>query len=84
LPSDIEHLDLWRRYVGPTWGELIQALDNIAFEDLSTSGGALRSAAARMATWVSQSLQHIGFRHVRSAAGEAFYIDRFDFPAVRR
>jgi hypothetical protein len=51
--------------------------------DLGTPGDTLRAAAARIANWVSSSLQHIGFRHVKDAAGEAFYIDRFDFPVER-
>jgi hypothetical protein len=52
-------------------------------EDLGTPGDMLRGAAASAANWVSISLQHTGFRHVQDAAGEAFYIDRFDFPVER-
>jgi hypothetical protein len=82
LPAEIEHLSLWRRYVGP-WTGLIQGLADTPVEDLGTPGDTLRAAAARIANWVSSSLQHIGFRHVKDAAGEAFYIDRFDFPVER-
>jgi hypothetical protein len=81
--AGIEDLKLWKRYVGPTWTELIQVLDDTPVEDLGTPGDMLRGAAASAANWVSISLQHIGFRHVQDAAGEAFYIDRFDFPVER-
>jgi hypothetical protein len=83
LAAEIEDLKLWKRYVGPTWTGLIQALDDTPVEDLGTLGDMLRGAAASVANWVSISLQHIGFRNVKDTAGEAFYIDRFDFPVER-
>lgn len=83
LPAEIEHFSLWKRYVGPTWNELIQALDNTPVEDLATPGDTLRAAAAGMTKWVAYSLQHIGFRHLKTGTGGAFYIDRFDFPVEK-
>jgi len=83
LPAEIDNHKLWKRYVGPTWAELMQILDDTPVEDLGTPGTTLRQAAAHMTNWVSRSLQHIGFRHVNDAEGEAFYIERFDFPGAR-
>ena len=82
--AEIQNLNLWKRYVGPTWAGLIQILDEVPIEDLGTPEARLRQAAARVAReWVPQSLRQIGFRHVLGPGGEAFYIDRHDFPSER-
>jgi hypothetical protein len=82
--AGIQNLNLWKRYVGPTWAGLIQILDEVPIEDLGAPEAKLRQAAVLVACqWVPQSLRHIGFRHVVSPGGEAFYIDRHDFPSER-
>jgi hypothetical protein len=78
---DIAELALWKRYVGPTWNSLGQALAALPVADLSTPADTLRHAAGGMAGWVAESLRFIGFRNVKGAVGDAFYIDRHDFPA---
>jgi hypothetical protein len=67
----------------PAWAALNQLLDDTAVEDLGTSGDTVRQAAASTAEWVALSLQHIGFRHLTTPSGEAFCVDRFDFPTTR-
>lgn len=82
--AEIQNLNLWKRYVGPTWAGLNQILDQVPVEDLGAPQEKLRQAAARVAGhWVPQSLGHMGFRHVVGPGGEAFYIDRHDFPSER-
>ena len=82
--AEIQNLNLWKRYVGSTWEGLIQILDEVPIEDLGAPEAKLRQAAARVAHhWVPQSLRQIGFRHVVSPVGEAFYIDHHDFPSER-
>jgi hypothetical protein len=84
LGPEIQNLNLWKRYVGSTWERMIQILDEVPIEDLGAPEANLRDAAVRVAgTWVPQSLRQIGFRHVMSSGGEAFYIDRHDFPSER-
>lgn len=80
--TEIQNLNSWKRYVGPTWEGLIQILDEVPIEDLGAPEARLRQAAARVARqWVPQSLRQIGFRHVVGPGSEAFYIDRHDFPS---
>jgi hypothetical protein len=82
--AEIQNLNLWKRYVGSTWAALIQILDEVPIEDLGAPEAKLRQAAARVARhWVPQSLHQIGFRHVVTPGGEAFYIDHYDFPSER-
>lgn len=82
--AEIQNLNLWKRYVGPTWAALIQILDEVPIEDLGAPEAMLRQAAACVAgQWVPQSLRQNGFRHVVGPGGEAFYIDRHDFPSER-
>jgi hypothetical protein len=82
--AEIQNVNLWKRYVGSTWEGLIQVLDEVPIEDLGAPEAKLRQAAVRVARhWVPQSLRQIGFRHVVSPGGEAFYIDRRDFPSER-
>jgi hypothetical protein len=51
---------------------------------LATSPEALNQAATRVAVAVTESLQHIGFRHFDSPTlTEFFYIQRYDFPSTR-
>lgn len=82
--AEIHSLILWKRYVGPSWAELIQILNELPVEDLGTPGAMLRQSAARVAReWVPESLRQIGFCHKVSPEGEAFYIGRHDFPTER-
>jgi hypothetical protein len=82
--AEIQSLSLWKRYVGPSWAELIQIFDELPVEDLGTPGAMLRRSAAHVARqWVPESLRQIGFRHEVSPEGESFYIDRHDFPTER-
>lgn len=82
--AGIQNLNLWKRYVGPTWAALIQILDEVPIEDLGAPEATLTQAAVRVARqWVPQSLRQTGFRHVAGPGGEAFYIDRHSFPSER-
>jgi hypothetical protein len=82
--AEIQNLNLWKRYVGPTWAGLYQILDEVPIEDRGATEVRLRQAAARVARqWVPQSLRQIGFRHEVVPGGEAFYIDHHDFPSER-
>lgn len=83
VDAAIQDLNLWNRYVGPTWTELMTILDDVLIEDLDAAEAGLREAAARVALqWIPLSLKQIGFRHLVIPEGEAFYIDRHDFPGA--
>jgi hypothetical protein len=62
LPKEITQLKIWQRYVGPTWQSMTEALSQLPTA-LATSPEALNQAATRVAVAVTESLQHIGFRH---------------------
>jgi len=79
--TDIAELTLWKRYFGPTWNSLGQALAALPVTDLSTPANTLRHAAGSMAGWVAESLRFISFRKVKGAVDDAFYINRHDFSA---
>lgn len=82
--TEIQKLNLWKRYVGLSWARLMQILDELPIEDLGTPGARLRQSAARVTRqWVPESLRQIGFRHEAGPEGEAFYIDLHDFPTER-
>lgn len=82
MGTDITSLDLWKRYVGPTWHSLGEALSHLPVVDLTTPATVLQQSARGLAIWVAESLQFIGFRHiVMPPSDEAFYIDRADFPS---
>lgn len=82
VPDGITRLAIWRRYVGPTWQSLTCALSRLPVT-LTTSSHSLHQAAQGVAMAVSESLKHIGFRHIDEPQGQAFYVDRHDFPSVR-
>jgi len=83
LPADITQLKIWQRYVGPTWESMTDALSQLPTA-LATSPEALNRAATGVAVTVSESLQHVGFRHFNGPTLlEFFYIDRYDFPSAR-
>ena len=77
---EITDLELWKRYVGSTWESLGQALVDLPVTDLTTPALTLQQAARGIARWVAESLRIICFRHIIGADGEAFFIDRYDFP----
>jgi hypothetical protein len=84
VDAAIQDLNLWRRYAGPTWAELMKSLDEVSIEDLGAPGAKLREAAARVARqWIPLSLGQIGFRPLAVPGEEAFYIDSHDFPSDR-
>ncbi|MEZ0053006.1 hypothetical protein ABIA30_004031 [Mycobacterium sp. MAA66] len=83
VDAAIQDLNLWNRYVGPTWTELMAILNDISVENLGTPEAKLGEAAARVALqWIPLSLKQIGFRHLVMPEGEALYIDRHDFPGA--
>lgn len=81
VPAEISGLQIWQRYVGPTWQSLAQALGRLPVT-ADASREALHQAARRVAAAVSTSLNHIGFRYL-DIPTEAFYIDRHDFSSAR-
>ncbi|MCH9731722.1 MAG: hypothetical protein K0U84_18930 [Actinomycetia bacterium] len=82
IGAEIQSLNLWKRYVGSTWGGMLEILDGGPIEDLGTSEAKLRQAAVSVAgQWIPQSLHQVGFRHLATPGGEEFYIDRHDFPS---
>lgn len=83
VPEEITRLVVWQRYVGPTWQSLTDALARLPVA-LTTSTQTLHQAALGVAGAVSESLTHIGFRHIDGPSGQAFYIDRTDFPSARQ
>jgi hypothetical protein len=84
MDTEITSLELWKRYVGPTWDSLGEALSRLPVADLTTPATVLQQSARGLATWVAESLQFIGFRHiVMPPSDEAFYDDRADFPSQR-
>jgi hypothetical protein len=84
MDTEISGLELWKRYVGPTWDSLGEALSHLPVADLTTPAAVLQQSARGLATWVDESLQFIGFRHiVMPPSDEAFYIERMDFPSQR-
>jgi hypothetical protein len=84
MSPDITDLELWKRYVGSTWDSLGLALGRLPVADLTTPANVLQQAARGVAEWVAESLQYIGFRHIEGPlTGEAFHIERFDFPSQR-
>lgn len=82
--TEIQNFTLWKRYVGPTWAGLIQILDEVPIEDLGAPEARLRQAAARVASqWVTGVAAPDRLRYVVGPWGEAFYVDRHDFPSGR-
>jgi hypothetical protein len=81
METGITSLELWKRYVGPTWDSFGEALSQLPVADLTTPAAVLQEAARGVATWVAESLQFIGFRHIQTPSHEAFHINRFDFPS---
>ena len=83
--AQVSGLELWQRYVGPTWDSLGAALSQLPVSEFSPgSAGApasrLQLAAGAVAQRVTESLQFIGLRHFDEANNTFFYIDRRDFP----
>jgi hypothetical protein len=79
--SETTDLELWRRYVGPTWRSLGRVIVDLPVADLMTSAATLQKSARDVANWVAESLSFISFTHILGADGEAFYIERHDFPS---
>jgi hypothetical protein len=83
VPEEIARLEVWQRYVGPTWQTMARALSQLPVA-LAASPDALHQAARRVAVAVAESLEYIGFRHSESATlNELFRIARHDFPSAR-
>jgi hypothetical protein len=83
VPADIAQLQAWQRYVGGTWGDMMQALSLLPVTSLTTSPEVLQDAARGLAVAVEKSLNHIGFRHFDGPTSAEFYVDRVDFPDAR-
>ena len=83
MPGEIARLELWQRYVGPTWQTMARALSQLPVT-LAAAPDALHQAARRVAVAVGASLEHVGFRHQDSAnLKELFHVARQDFPSAR-
>ena len=80
LPAEITALPLWQRYAGDVWNLLQGSLAALPVEDLTTDPEVLNAAAKLVAASLAKSLETIGFRYEETDAGQAFYIERFDFP----
>jgi hypothetical protein len=80
IPAEITAVPLWQRYAGNVWSLLQDSLLTLPVEDLTTGAEALDAAAREVAATLTSSLETLGFGYEDSGAGQAFYINRWDFP----
>jgi hypothetical protein len=85
IHPDVATLELWQRYVGPTWDSLRGALASLPVGDLTTAVDVLHDAAAVAANALEESLQYIGIRYFDQGDDDWWFsVDRLDFPSERR
>jgi hypothetical protein len=85
IHPDVAALELWQRYVGPTWDSLRSALVSLPVDDLDTEVDVLHDAAAVVANALEESLQYIGIRYSDQGGDDWWFsVDRPDFLSERR
>ncbi|WP_280385761.1 hypothetical protein [Nocardia wallacei] len=80
-PLAVTSSELWERYIGDSWSDLANGFAGVPVADLTTDPEVLHAAALHMQGAQQVSLRVMGFRYEGDSSGEAFYMDRWDFPS---